>query len=83
MSIWSDILGIFDGNDLKNWLASMGGSIASGLEIGIDSIFQDFWNVVIGPFEVITGIVIMIIALVFAFKDDLMQLAPLIAMAAA
>jgi hypothetical protein len=68
---------------VENWFAGIGGQIASGFEAGIVALFKDSWDVFIGPFEVGLGIILIVVGIVFMFKDDLMQLAPLIAMAAA
>lgn len=70
-------------NAVENWFASLGGEIASGFEAAVIAIFKDWWAVVIGPIEVFAGVVLIVAGIVFMFKDDLMQLAPLIAMAAA
>lgn len=83
---FSDVVGFFEGiykgtwniggdvsNAVTGWLKSAAGGIATALETGFLAIFKDLWDVVIGPLEVILGAVIIILALVFAFKDDIMQ----------
>lgn len=72
-NIFSDIVGVVDGSALKNWFSSLGGEIGSGIEAGFAAVISDVWNVIVGPVEVIAGVIIIIVALVFAFKDDIMQ----------
>lgn len=66
-----------------NWLTGIGGSIASGLEQGFVSFLTDLWDVIVGPLEVIVGVVIAMFVLAIYFKDDIMAAAHLIGMAAA
>jgi hypothetical protein len=63
----------------KNWLSSMGGSIASGIESGFVTFLKDIWKVIVGPVEILAGIFLAGFILVYAAKDDLMKLLPLIA----
>jgi hypothetical protein len=58
---------------ITNWFSSMGGYIATGIESGFVSLLKDVWDVVLGPLEVIVGVVLILFALIFAMKDDLMQ----------
>lgn len=62
-----------------NWLTSLGGMIASGLEQGFVSLLGDLWNVIVGPLEVAIGVVIIVFTFIFFFKDDLISLGATIA----
>jgi hypothetical protein len=66
-------------NPIADWMKSLGGSIASGLEAGVVAFFQDLWDVIQGPVEVIAGVILAGIVIGYAFKNDLMALAPLAA----
>jgi hypothetical protein len=66
-----------------SWLSDIGGKLASGIEGGVITILKDIWQVIEGPLLVILGIIIAMWVLVIYFKDDIMKLAPAIAMAAA
>ena len=59
------------------WLTSLGGMIGSGIESGLVSFFTDLYNVIVGPLEIVLGIIVAIWVLVFIFKDDLAALAPM------
>lgn len=63
----------------QNFFSNVGGGIASGLEAGIDQIFLDLWNEIIGPLEIIAGSIVILIALSFLMSDNLASFAPLIA----
>lgn len=71
------------GADVTNWMKGLGGSLASGIEGGVITTLKDLWNVIVGPLEVFAGIAIAIFVFIIYFKDDIMKLAPMIAMAAA
>lgn len=60
-------------SDIAGWLKSAAGDIASGLEAGFVALFKDLWNVIEGPLEILAGAVLILFAIVVAFKDDLMQ----------
>jgi len=66
-----------------SWLSSLGGDIGSGIEGGIIQVIKDLWAVVIGPLEVFLGIVIGMWVLVIYFRNDIMNIARVAAMAAA
>jgi hypothetical protein len=66
----------------SNWLSSLGGLIGSGLEGGFVALLKDIWAVIVGPLEIITGFIIVAVALGLAFKDDLLAVAGPIAMGA-
>lgn len=70
------------GQNLGNWLSGIGGSIGSGIEGGVIATLKDIWNVIVGPLEVFLGIIIAVIVFIIYFKDDIMRLAPALAMAA-
>lgn len=59
-------------NPVSNWLGSMGGSIASGIEGGVVAFLKDLWDLIIGPLEVITGIVIILIAFGILIRGDVL-----------
>lgn len=59
--------------DITNWISSLGGMIASGLEGGVVTLLKDIWNVVSGPLLVIAGIVIAVVVLIVYFKNDITQ----------
>lgn len=58
----------------STWLASIGGGIASGIESGFVNFFKDLWDVIIGPVEVILGVIILFMTLTLYFKNDVMAL---------
>jgi len=62
---------IFGFLDPTKWLKSAGGAIASGMEAAFVSMFKDLWKVIVGPLEMIAGIGLAIIVLIWIFKDDL------------
>jgi len=70
------------GSDISSWLQGIGGSIGSGIEGGIVSLLTDIWNVIVGPLEVIAGVLIAVFVFIIYFKDDIMQLAGMAAKAA-
>jgi hypothetical protein len=62
------------------WASGIGGDLASGIETGFVSVMKDLWSVIVGPLEMIAGILIILMTLGLAFKDDLLSVAgPLIA----
>lgn len=58
-------------NDIKSFLGSLGGSIGSGLESGIVALLRDLWSVIMGPLEMIGGVLLAILILLWAFREDL------------
>jgi hypothetical protein len=70
------------GTDVNNWLKGMGGAIGSGIEGGIVQMLSDLWSVVVGPLEVLLGVLIGMWVLVIYFKNDLMNIARIAAIAA-
>lgn len=79
----NDILGLGGGvaGDVNSWLSSVGGSIASGLEGGVVALLRDIFNVVVGPLEIVVGVVLIVFALVLAFKNDMLQAARIFGLA--
>lgn len=61
----------------SNWLTGLGGLIASGLESGFVSFLNDLWSGIVGYVEITVGAILLGAVLVFAFRNDIMQLAPL------
>lgn len=70
-------------NDVSSWLKSAAGQIGSGIESGFIAAIRDVWTVIAGPLEVIAGALLIIIVLVFMFRDDLMQAGSMFGFAAA
>jgi hypothetical protein len=63
------------GSLVGGWIGSLGGMIASGLEGALVAFLKDLWDVILGPLEVIAGVALAILILLFAFKDDLASVA--------
>jgi hypothetical protein len=66
-----------------SWLTSTAGDMASGLEGAMVAILGDLWGVIAGPLEVLVGVVIIIIVLGWALKNQIIQLGGLALKAAA
>lgn len=60
---------------ITGWLSSAAGHVASAIESGFLAVFKDLWDVIIGPVEVTVGIILILIAIVIAVKNDLAQVA--------
>jgi len=65
-----------------NWLSSIGGGLASGIEGGVVTVLKDIWQVIEGPLLVLLGIIIGMWVLVIYFKNDIIQIAGMAAKAA-
>lgn len=63
-----------------NWLSSIGGSIASGIESGLIQILKDIFSVIVGALEIAAGVIVVVLTLGFAFKDDLLAVAQMAVM---
>jgi hypothetical protein len=61
--------------DASSWLTSTAGSVASGMEGAAVALLGDVWDVLSGPVFVIIGAVIAVIALGWAFKNEIIGLA--------
>ena len=59
-----------------SWITGIGGDIGSGIESGFVHFLTDLWDVILGPLEIIAGSILGLIILMYAFKDDLMSIAP-------
>jgi hypothetical protein len=68
---------------VESWFSGIGGQVASGLEAGFIATVRDLFDVVIGPIEIFVGAVLILFALIFAFKDDLFQAAKMFGMVSA
>ena len=68
---------------ISDWLAGVGGDIASGLETAFVAFFGDLWDVISGPVYVLIGVVILMFTLGFAFRNQIIQIGTIAAMAAA
>jgi hypothetical protein len=66
-----------------SWLSSLGGDIGSGIEGGIIQVIKDLWTVVIGPLEVLLGVLIGMWVLVIYFRHDIMNVTRMVAGVAA
>lgn len=60
-------------NIVSGWLGSLGGMIGSGIESGFVSFFKDLWDVIVGPLEILLGVLIGMWVLVIYFKNDIMS----------
>lgn len=69
--------------NVGGWLSGLGGFIGSGIEAGFVSFFKDLWTVLVGPLEILLGVLIAMFVLVVYFKDDIMKLAGSVGMMAA
>lgn len=50
------------------WLGSLGGMIGSGIEAGLVTFFKDLWDVIVGPVEVILGVLLALVLLIWYFR---------------
>lgn len=66
-----------------SWLSSLGGDIGSGIEGGLIQVIKDLWAVIIGPLEVLLGVLIGMWVLVIYFRHDIMNLTRAVAGVAA
>jgi hypothetical protein len=64
-----------------SWLTGLGGMIASGLESGFVAFITDLWSGIVGYVEIFAGAMLALACILFIFKNDLMALAPLLALA--
>ena len=55
-----------------------GGILAGALEQGFVQILKDIWQVIVGPLEVIAGVIIAIVVLAMYFKNDVGAVAAMI-----
>jgi hypothetical protein len=56
-----------------SWLSGIGGDIGSGIEAGAVAIFGDLWDVIEGPLLTLLGVVIIVITLSWAFKNQIIH----------
>jgi hypothetical protein len=61
--------------DPANWLKGIGGQIGSGIEAGLVSLLKDVWDVILGPLEILMGVVLAILVLIFAFRNEIASIA--------
>lgn len=54
----------------KDWLGGIGGAIASAIEGGVVVLLKDVWKTVGGAVEILVGVLIIIITLGLAFRND-------------
>lgn len=96
MSWWNDLVAGFDtaagqpgaafnqlatGKDpFSTWLSSTAGNIASGIEAAVTAFLTDIWDVIIGPVEIIVGVIIFLMGITLLVKDDLTGIIGLVAM---
>lgn len=60
-----------------SWLTGLGGDIGSGIEAALVAFLKDLWAVILGPLEIIAGVALAILILLFMFRDDLASVAAL------
>lgn len=65
---------------VESFFQHIGGQIAAGFEAGAISVLKDIWDVVLGPLEIIVGILFILFALFIAFRSQLFQAAKLFGM---
>jgi hypothetical protein len=53
-----------------SWLPSIGGMVASAIEGGIVALFKDLWKVIGGALEIAAGVLIVVVTLGLAFRND-------------
>lgn len=76
MNIFGDIAGWFSGivgdltDPIKNFIQSLAGQIAAGIESGLLAILKDVWVVLEGPLELAAGALIAIVAFGLLFRND-------------
>lgn len=81
---WNDFVGSVESilgiggapsNPIGNFLNSIAGQIGSAIESGFIAILKDLWDVILGPLEIIAGMVIIAMAFLLLFKNDLTGIA--------
>jgi hypothetical protein len=65
------------GQVVGDWLSSTAGYIASGLEAGMVALLGDVFDVVVGPLEVIVGLLIIIVTLSWMSRNGIGQIGQL------
>lgn len=60
-------------NAANGWLKGLGGQLASGIEQSFVSGLTDLYDVIIGPIQIVIGVIFIVIAFVIFFKDDIMN----------
>jgi hypothetical protein len=88
ISWWEDVTkdtvnvdkSVFD--SASSWLNGVAGDMASGIEGAFAALLGDMFDVVIGPLEIIIGVIIMFIVLAWAFKNQIIQAGAIAAAAA-
>lgn len=56
----------------EDFIKSLAGQLAAGIEAGFLAIFQDLWNVVEGPLLMTVGGIILLLAIFLAVRGDMM-----------
>lgn len=77
--LWAGIAGATGFQPFLGFLGGGGFSwadLASGLESAFVAFFKDIFDLIIGPLEILLGIVLWLIAIILIFKDDITALAP-------
>lgn len=62
-----------------SWLQGLGGDIGSGIEDALVSFLKDLWAVILGPLEIIAGVALAFVIVLFMFRDDLAAVAAVVA----
>lgn len=68
-------------NPISWFEQATGGILAAALEQGFIQIIKDIWAVIVGPLEIIAGVLIAIMVLAIYFKNDIATVATLAAAA--
>lgn len=76
MNIFGDIVNWFTGitgdltKPITDFIQSLAGQLAAGIESGLVAIFKDLWDVLVGPLELIAGALIAVVAFGLLFRND-------------
>ena len=76
-SIWGAGTGVIDplggliGGSGSNPLSGAWADIGSGIESGIISALSDFWQLILGPLEIMAGMFFLLVAFLLFFRKDI------------
>lgn len=98
MSIWTDIVAVIEGagkagtgqnpipaitsTETQGIFGGFWAGIGAGLESGVVAVLKDLWKAVEPFVEIGAAVIVFLITLGLAFKDDILGVAPMIASAA-
>lgn len=63
-------------NPVNSWVQSVAANIGSGIESGVVALLKDLWDVIIGPAEVVVGVILILIAIGIALRGDVIGVLP-------